>query len=193
MAGARCAMLRATSYSRMAATISDSLRSGGALDMPRTLPLWLPDAAALAAAAAFLYVVFLFQGPTRLFHDADAGWHVRSGERMLRELRLPERDPYSFSRAGQPWIHWEWAPDVLAGAVHRAAGLGGVALLYSLAIAAAVWLWFEVQWKLGTGFLLACALAVPLLGTIQLHWLARPHIFSWLLMLAALRWVESKR
>ncbi len=153
---------------------------------------WLPDLSAVAAFLTFLYVLFFFHGYTRLFHDSDAGWHIRSGEQILRTSRLPMADPYSFSRAGQPWMNWEWLSDVAAGSAHRAAGLGGVALLYAAAIAVTVWCWFQVQWRLGGNFLLACALAVPLLGTINLHWLARPHVFSWVLTLAALWCAEAE-
>ncbi len=153
----------------------------------------LPDLASLIALLTFLYVLFFFHGYTRLFHDSDAGWHIRSGEQILGSLRLPSQDPYSFSRAGQPWMNWEWLADAASGAAHRAAGLGGVALLYAAAIAVAVWCWFGLQWKLGSNFLLACALAAPLLGTLNMHWLARPHIFSWILMLAALAWAEGER
>ncbi len=152
---------------------------------------WLPDLAQVAAIFTFLYVLLFFQGYTRLFRDSDAGWHIRSGEEISRSWQVPRADPYSFSRAGQPWINWEWLADLAAGVIHRAAGLGGVAVWYAAAIALTVWYWFRLHWKVGTNFLLACALAVPLLGTIHLHWLARPHIWSWVLVLAAIAWAES--
>ena len=152
-----------------------------------------PDLATAAALVTFFYVLFLHQGYSRLFRDSDAGWHIRSGENILAAGELPRHDPYSFSRAGQPWMNWEWLADVATGAVHRRAGLGGVALLFSGCIAVAVWCWFQLHWKLESNFLIAGALAIPLLGTTNLHWLARPHIYSWLLMLAALWWAEGER
>jgi len=155
--------------------------------------VWLPDLAAVAALVTFLYVLFVFQGYSRLFHDSDAGWHIRSGEEILRSARLPDRDPYSFSRSGARWMNWEWFADLASGVAHRALGLPGVCVLFAGGIAATVWCWFQVQWKLGSNWLFACVLAVPLLGTIQLHWLARPHIYGWVLMLGALWWAESKR
>jgi hypothetical protein len=179
-------MAATTSYRLRAA--SHELRVAGAEARAAA-----PDIAGVAALVTYLYVLFLFHGYTRLFHDSDAGWHIRSGERILQTLQLPARDAYSFSKGGQPWINWEWLADVTSAASHRASGLAGVTLLFSLAIAASVWLWFGLHWKLGSNFLLACALAVPLLGTINLHWLARPHIFSWILMIGALRWAESER
>ncbi len=154
---------------------------------------WLPDLALVAALVTFLYVLFISNGSGRLFRDSDAGWHIRSGEEILRTLRVPQRDPYSFSRAGQPWMNWEWLADAASGAVHRAAGPAGVAVLFAAMIAAAVWATFHVEHSMGANFLVACALAVPLLGTIQLHWLARPHIWGWIFMLGALAWAEGPR
>jgi hypothetical protein len=102
-------------------------------------------------------------------------------------------DPYSFTRAGQPWYAWEWAADVAVGAVHRLAGLSGVALFYATAIAAGVWLWFQLHWVLHGSFLLAGAMAPLLLSTCNLHWLARPHVLSWLFLLLAVLWAERRQ
>jgi hypothetical protein len=153
----------------------------------------LPDLATLAGLLTFFYVLFFYQGYTRLFRDSDAGWHLRSGESILATGTLPRQDPYSFTKAGQPWMNWEWLADVAAALAHRAGGIAAVAVLYSAAIAIAVWVWFRLQWRLGTNFLLAAALAIPLLGTLNLHWLARPHIWSWVFLLAALLLLESRR
>ena len=152
---------------------------------------WIfPDVALVAAAVTLFYCLFLFQGYQKLFRDSDAGWHIRNGEAMLASGRLPRSDPYSFSKAGEPWLAWEWAADVAAGAVHRAAGLRGVAFFYSLAIAAGVWMWFRLHWAMGGNFLIACAMAPLLLSTCNIHWLARPHVLGWLFLLALVWWCE---
>ena len=109
----------------------------------------------------------------------------------MNQRQLPHSDPYSFSRAGQPWFAWEWASDCLMGFAHQTAGLPGVVWLFVLAIAAVTWLWFQLNWAAGGNFFIACALAAPMLSTVNLHWLARPHIFSWLLLLAALCYFEK--
>lgn len=134
--------------------------------------------------------LFLFQGYQQLFRDSDAGWHIRAGEEILSTLRLPRTDPYSFTQSGKPWFAWEWGADVVAGAVHRQAGLGGVAWLYALGIAAAVWAWFRLHWLLKGDFLLACLMAPLLLTTSGIHWLARPHVWSWSLSVGALWFLE---
>jgi hypothetical protein len=161
---------------------------------PVKLLAWLlPDLALVAASVTLVYCLFLFQGYQKLFRDSDAGWHIRTGEAILSTGVLPRTDPYSFTRAGQPWFAWEWMADVAAGAVHRAAGLSGVALFYAAAIAAGVWLWFRLHWALQGDFLLACAMASLLLSTCNLHWLARPHVLSWLFLLTALLYAERAR
>ncbi len=152
---------------------------------------WLvPDLAFVAAAISLFYCLFLFEGYQKLFRDSDSGWHIRAGESILRSGELPRTDSYSFTREGQPWFAWEWGSDVLMGAVHQRRGLMGVALLYGSAIAAGVWLWFRLNWLAGGNFLIACALAAPMLSTSNIHWLARPHIFSWIFLLATVMFAK---
>ncbi len=151
----------------------------------------VPDAAFAVSCVTLFYCLFIFQGYQKLFRDSDAGWHIRTGEAILETGKLPRTDPYSFPRAGRPWLAWEWGSDVLMGAAHKAGGLGLVAWLYGCAIAAGVWVWFRLHWAVGGNFLLACVLAAPLLSTCSLHWLARPHIFGWILLLAAVSYAEK--
>lgn len=152
----------------------------------------LPDLSLLISFLALVYCLFFFDGVVRLFHDADTGWHIRTGETILASRALPRTDPYSFTHYGRPWFAWAWGADVLMGAAHRAAGLGGVALLYAAAIAACVWLWFRLHWQVGGNFWIACAMAAPMLSTMNLHWLARPHVLSWLLLLLAVLYAETE-
>ena len=159
----------------------------------KVLAWFTPDLALVAASVTLVYCLFLFQGYRKLFRDSDAGWHIRTGEAILSTGVLPRTDPYSFTRAGQPWFAWEWMADIAAGAADRAAGLSGVALFYAVAIAAGVCLWFRLHWTLDGDFLLACAMASLLLSTCNLHWLARPHILSWLFLLAAGLYAERAR
>jgi len=159
---------------------------------------FVPDLALIASAVALFYCLFLARGYQQLFRDSDAGWHIRTGERILRgemtdqtkPRSTPDADPYSSTRAGQPSFAWEWGADVITGAIHRAAGLRGVALLYGAIVAAGVWLWFRLHWAVGGDFFVACAMAPLMLTTCGLHWLARPHVIGWLFLLVTMLWVE---
>ena len=153
---------------------------------------FVPDLALFVGAATLFYCLFFARGYQQLFRDSDAGWHIRTGERILETRSLPRTDPYSFTRGGQPWFAWEWGADVVTGAVHRAAGLRGVALLYGALIAAGVWLWFHLHWTVGGDFFVACAMAPLMLTTCGLHWLARPHVIGWLFLLVAVIAAEKR-
>jgi hypothetical protein len=151
----------------------------------------MPDVSLLVAAMALFYGLFFGDGAGKLFRDSDTGWHIRTGESILRGNPLPHTDPYSFTMAGKPWFAWEWGSDVLMGAAHRWDGLRGVAVLISAAAALSVWAWVRLHWKVGGNFFLACALAAPMLTTVSMHWLARPHVFSWFFSLAAVLSLEN--
>lgn len=143
----------------------------------------IPDLGLVVSVITLAYCLFMFGGTTKLFRDSDTGWHIRSGEAILETGKLLRTDPYSFSRAGQPWFQWEWGADALTGAAHGFNGLRGVALMFGVAIAACTWLWFRLHWASGGNFFLACLMASPMLSTANLHWLARPHVLSWVLLL----------
>jgi hypothetical protein len=150
-----------------------------------------PDLALVLAMLTALYCVFAFNAPRSLFRDADSGWHIVTGEKILNEHRLPQSDTYSFTRSGQPWFAWEWASDCAMGLLYRKAGLPGIVWLFVLVIAAVTWLWFRLSWAVGGNFFFASALAAPMLSTANLHWYARPHLFGWVLILAAIWYFEN--
>ena len=158
--------------------------------LTRLARLLLPNLAAMLAAATLLYCVFMFNADGQLFRDSDSGWHIRSGEWLLVHRALPRTDPYSFSKADEPWFEWEWGSDILVGWAHRIDGLRGVTALVALAISACSWMWCRLHFAAGGDFLLISALAPLMITTSSLHWLARPHIFSWLFLLGALLYAE---
>jgi len=158
------------------------------------LMAWLvPDVALVVSLLTLVWCLLFFDGTRQLFRDSDAGWHIRTGEAILTGSGLPRVDSYSMLRAGQPWFAWEWGADVLMGGIHLLGGPAFVAGLYAAAIAACTWIWFRLTWAVGGNFLIASALAIPLLTTGNIHWHARPHVFSWLFILGAVWYAERER
>jgi hypothetical protein len=156
----------------------------------RLRSLAIPDLALTGAGVTLLLAMLLFDGGHKLFRDSDTGWHIRNGEAILDSGSLPSSDPYSWSVPAGPWVAWEWGADVAMGLAHRWDGLAGVAALYFILISACTWLWFRLHWAVGSDFLLACLMASPMLSTVNMHWLARPHIFGWVMLLVSIYWLE---
>ena len=155
----------------------------------RGMVLLVPNLGAVLAVATLFYCLFLYGG-SQLFRDSDAGWHIRTGEWILAHRALPPADLYSFSKAGAPWFAWEWMSDVLLGGLHQWGGLAAVAGFVALVAAACTWLWCRLSFSAGGDFFLTALFSVPMLTTASLHWLARPHVFSWVFLLVALIYAE---
>jgi hypothetical protein len=175
-----------------------------ALDSPRqsksdvaevaSLAAWLlPNFLAVVFAVTLLQVLFFSAGTPRLFHDSDTGWHVRNGEAILDAGSVPRADAFSYTRAGEPWLSWEWLSDAAFGASHRIAGLSGVALIAAAAIAFTAFGAAHLALSFGGNLFFTAGGMVLLLGVTSMHWLARPHVFSWILALIFLSVAERER
>ena len=144
----------------------------------------------MLTAATLFYCLFVFDAGQQLFRDSDTGWHVRNGEAILANGRLPQIDPFSFSKANEPWVSWEWGSDVVMALAHRAGGFYGLTVLFACAIILATWLACRLHFAAGGDFLLTALLAIPMVTTSSLHWLARPHVFGWIFLLVAVLYAE---
>jgi len=117
----------------------------------------------------------------RLLGDAGIGWHIRTGQLILTTHTIPRVDPFSSALAGQPWFAWEWLYDGLVGWLDRAAGLNGV-VLFTASVIALTFSWaFHLLMRRGTNFLVALILVLLATSASMIHFLARPHVVSWLL------------
>jgi len=181
-------------YSQAIYALDSTLRTKAESARVTSLAAWLlPNFAAAVFAVTLFQVLFLSAGSPRLFHDSDTGWHVRNGEVILSSASVPRVDRFSYTRNGQPWFAWEWLSDAIFGASHRIAGLPGVALIAALAIALTAWGAARLALSSGGNLFFAAIAIVLLLGITSMHWLARPHVFSWILALVFLSTAEHER
>lgn len=128
-----------------------------------------------------------------LLGDCDTGWHIRTGEWILQHGTVPRVDLFSFSKQGQPWFAWEWLSDVLFAMLHSSAGLKGIVLFAAMALCAVAWLVLrECVRESGNGFI---ALVVALLATggASIHFLARPHVLTMLLLAVSMIVLRADR
>jgi hypothetical protein len=133
-----------------------------------------------------------------LFHnrllngDGDLARHLVIGRHILSNgPRF--RDPFSFSRAGEPFLAYEWLSQVTYALVHSLAGLPGILLLAGVIIAATLALVVQYVRRAGgdswLAFLTGMAAAV-LMGS---HWIARPHLFSFVALAVLLNVLRAPR
>ncbi len=140
--------------------------------------------------------LFMSSGPhgwQSLLADADVGWHIRTGEYILDHHQVPHHDLYSFSKPGAPWYAWEWLSDVIDALLFRWAGLKGVVLAAGVIIA--LYATTLMRRIVDAGAHLFVALLVTLLsvGSASMHFLARPHVFTLLLLSLSMALIEADR
>src|SRR4051794_12516768 len=63
--------------------------------------------------------------------DPDVWWHLRSGQWILENRRLPTLDPFTFASADREWIDLHWGFQVPLALAHRLGGVAGMILLAS--------------------------------------------------------------
>src|SRR5580704_446063 len=157
-------------------------------------PAWarwiLPSASDLIFVALLSLLVFTALS-VRLLGDAGIGWHIRTGQLILATHQVPRVDPFSSASAPSQWFAWEWLYDVVVGWLESAAGLNAV-VLFTAILLATVFAWtFRLLLRRGTNVFVGLMLVLLAASAAMIHFLARPHVVSWLFTLAWFCILES--
>jgi hypothetical protein len=150
-------------------------------------PAWvrvaMPSGADLIFVALLSVLVFTPLS-VRLLGDAGIGWHIRAGQQIVATHAIPHVDSFSSTMRGKPWFAWEWLYDVVVGQLETALGLNGVVWFTAVVIAAAFAWMFRLLIVRRTNLLVALVLVLLAVAASMIHFLARPHVVSWLFTLA---------
>ncbi len=127
---------------------------------------------------------------TMVSADGDACMHWRVGEWMLQHHQILRSDVFSHTRFGQPIVSKEWLSEIIFAAAGRVAGLYGLVVVAALVIATAFAFLHRQLLREGNDVLVATVVVWLAACAASAHWLARPHVFSFLM--AAL-WHDTLR
>jgi len=138
------------------------------------------NAAASFSLSLLAYSVLLVASPY-LLQDPDTMWHIRTGQRILHQARVPTVDLYSYTAFGKPWISTEWLAEIVYAVAFNLAGWRGVAIIGVAACAAIVgilcfYLLQHLRFTAAVGWAVAAAAAT------SPHFIARPHILSYVIL-----------
>lgn len=168
--------------------------SGSNLDRRAHGRAWLlPAISDWVFCSILLWMFFGAAGAVALLADGDTGWHIRAGEYVLENRTFPRQDLFSYSMEGEPWFAWEWLSDVVFALAHSKAGLAGVVFLAGILIATSAALLLRYTIWYGANMLPAIFAALLFCSVSTIHWLARPHLFTWIFFVAAVWLLESDR
>lgn len=142
----------------------------------------------LTSTRVFLAVLFLglFAMAARNVSDPDVWWHLKTGQYIAEHKSVPHTDPFSYTRAGKPWVAHEWLSELLLYETQRSTGWGGLIVLFAAVLGATFFLLYlrcgPDAYLSGVATLFAAWATVPV-------WGVRPQVLSlfltslWLLIL----------
>ena len=142
---------------------------------------FIPSIADILFLTILLYLSF--SGSSMLLGDGDTGYHIRAGEYILKTFSVPSHDIFSFLTPALPWTAHEWLSEVVMALVHRVSGLSGVVFFFAGIIAAVYYLLFKIIRSYKGNMFVAISIILLVILSSQIHWLARPHIFSLLIII----------
>jgi hypothetical protein len=128
----------------------------------------------------FIGVFFsvVFGGPKLFTNDGDLGRHITLGNYMLNTGSIPTRDIFSHTLYGARLVPHEWLAEVAFAVANRLMGLSGDVLLTALLGSVTVLLVYEELVRRGNFRLVALFVATWVAIVSSVHWLARPHMFT---------------
>lgn len=127
---------------------------------------------------------FLFAVPD-LFLDPDVAWHIKTGQKILTDMAIPNRDTWTYS-SDQTWYLISWAWDVIIYLLYKSVGLNGLYIVHtsllSCFVVYAMHLLTKLQYKKEPIYM-----AIGLLMLVQMDFLTlRPQIFAYFFAISAL-------
>jgi hypothetical protein len=140
---------------------------------------WLPTFGFFLFLAIELWI---FSGADRLFEDPGVGRHLRTAQVILETAHVPRTDPLSFTKAGEPWMDFEWAFEATIGELYSLGGLPLIAAFCYAIFAATVMGVYRTLLQSGLSVTVVLLYTGMTFLTLHLHFSARPVLFTYLFM-----------
>lgn len=124
-----------------------------------------------------ILLVVCLLGSKLLNADGDLGRHITIGEYMLKH-GIPYYDIFSYTMTGKYLVSHEWLAQISFGISHTLMGLSGAVLLTAILISITFTLVYHEIVRRNGHYLPALLITMLAAFASMLHWLSRPHIFT---------------
>lgn len=132
-----------------------------------------------------VFVVAVFIAGASL-HDPDTCWLMALGRLIVETGKLPAQDPFSFTMGMFPekkFVLYQWLTEVLFFLSYKAGDLVGLLMLTALVLSASfISIPLALARKIGAPGVFSVVGTILLVLSAFFHFLARPEIFSYLLL-----------
>lgn len=134
---------------------------------------------------AILFIL-LFVMAVRAPTDTDIWWHIRTGETIVDDLKIPQTDPFSHTRLGEDWIDHSWGSQIIMYGFYRLTGgrgeigdSGNIGLALYMALLATAGMILVYLMGEGTVYVRAFAVIIGA-AAAAIFWSPRPQMFSFM-------------
>jgi hypothetical protein len=139
-----------------------------------------------------VFIGCIVLGPYLFNADGDLGRHLTLGKVILTTGKIPTADIFSQTMPGEPLSPHEWFAEVIFRLFYDWLGLNGVVLITALILGAMFWLITYRVYQASLSTPVTILLVVIGLAGSRIHWLARPHIFTYLFLFLWLELIHSR-
>lgn len=138
-----------------------------------------------------IFYSVLLQGPQLFNGDGDLGWHTTIGNYILQSWKVPTTDIFSHTLYGTRFVAHEWGAEVAFAFANQLLGLNGDVLLTALLASITILLVYEQMVKQSIFRLVALFISLWVAFAASIHWLARPHMFTFFFVVVWTFWLED--
>src|SRR5262245_45804826 len=141
-------------------------------DRPRLAGFWRAETGIFLA----LWLGLTAADPARFFQDPGTFWHVAVGRRILDAGEFIRAEPFSFTRAGEPWVATQWVGQCLMAILYAVGGFDAL-LLGTTVLIAGLFTWIAHRlMAAGLHWSLSMVLALGGVAVSANHFHVRPHL-----------------
>ena len=137
--------------------------------------------AAACVAFTLIYSVGAIFLTNKFLIDPDTFLHISLGKLILQNGHFPEVDQFSYTAFGKPWLATDWMSEIAFAALYKIGqwrGVTEIVALTSALISGVLCFYLTIKLRLSIAF----GVTVIIVLLISPHFLARPVIFSYLLL-----------
>lgn len=128
----------------------------------------------------------------RLIHDFDLGYHLKGGQWILENHRLPSNDPFTYTVENHPYLDIQWLYQVGLYLSYLAGGYKFLSILNIMLITAAFALTFRNLRLNGAPYGVCVGLLALLVVSCENRFQVRPEIVSWSLLALTFGVLEAR-
>ncbi|TSC54051.1 MAG: hypothetical protein LiPW16_176 [Microgenomates group bacterium LiPW_16] len=123
-------------------------------------------------------LLILFLLLLRPITDADFGWHLAIGERIVKSGSVPDFDNFHFHHPVFPYIYYSWGSQVLIFLAYSHFGLWGVTLFLAFFASLGVFFIYKTSRLVNPKTYFAPLLLIVITGLLFVSVNIRPQVFS---------------